>query len=302
MSFVQSTDTTDPSESGDTEDLVAQLGSELQVVVDRWSVGQIGLSDILVAVGVIIGAAFAGWVARRLFSRFAKRVDGAMSTAALLGGQMVTIAIYLFAAVIVLEVLGFSLGPVLILVLVVLVAILFIQPLILNLSAGLLLQLRGPFSPGDTIETDDVIGEVSETNARTVVVMTSDGQTVHVPNRHVLNSVLVNLSDQGRRRSELELRVVSDTDFDALTEQLCRTAGEVNGILSEPAPDVLLAGFEGSLARVVVRFWHEPDQAAERAARDGLARRLAILTSEEGGLELGDPVLEVQSVATPGPE
>ncbi|MGI9603296.1 MAG: mechanosensitive ion channel family protein [Acidimicrobiales bacterium] len=290
---------TDSSESQGSsesqEDLVSQVGGEIEVGLDRWSAGQLDVTDLIVALAVVVAAAALSWLLRRLFARLAPHAEGPTATAVLVGGQLASVAVYLFAAGIVLEVLGFGLGPILVLVLVIVVAALFLQPLIQNLSAGLLLQLRGPFKPGDVIDSNDTVGVVEEVNARTVVIITKDGRSVHIPNRDVLDHTLVNYSVLGRRRSEMALRLAGEAGQVDAIDRLQHAVAGVGAVLTEPPPEVLLTGFDGTQVEVEVQFWHAPQLSAEGVARDSVAR--AVLDAVDAtDLVLEDPRAVVTNV------
>lgn len=282
---------TDPNGQGD---LISGVGSEIEVGLKRWSAGQIGLTELIVAGAVVAGAAGIAWLVRRLLARMGSRVGGPAVIAAGLAGQAASVAIYLFATGIVLEVLGFSVGPLIAILLMLVLAVLFLRPLVANLSAGLLLQLRGPFRPGDLVETTHVLGVVEEVNARTVVIVTPDGRTAYVPNGRVLDEVLVNHSSIGRRRSELSLRLGPGVDVGEVAERLQTAVSGVGGVLDDPPPDVLVRELDGSLTCLDVRFWHRPPVPAERVARDQVARAiLDVVDSSE--LDLADPAIAVRS-------
>ena len=161
------TQTSDTDGTG--TDLIQELGTDIQVAVDRWSVGQV---DAVAA------------------SRL---------------GQILTLGLYLLATVIALEILGFSLGPVLIIIVLLVVVLLFLQPVVKNLSSGFVLQLRGSFKPGDLVRIDELIGVVEEISSRAVVLATNDGRRVHIPNNQFVDEKLINYTTLCRRHSEMSI-------------------------------------------------------------------------------------------------
>jgi len=286
-----------PTEPDSDGTLVSDVGSQIKVAVDRWSAGQIGLSDLAVAAGIVAVAATAAWLVRRLSVRWTRRLEGPTATAGLVIGQLASAAIYLFAVALVLEVLGFGLGPVVIIVLILAVAVMFLRPLIQNMSSGLLLQLRGPFAPGDLVETSGVTGVVEAVNTRTVVLITGDGRTVHIPSRDVLDHSLVNHSALGRRRSTISFRVDGGADPAPAAASLCDALANVEEILTDPPPEVVVTGFDGSHTCMDMLIWHEPELPSGRAARDAASR--ALITAFDGlELNLADPTVHVTRTAT----
>ncbi|MDH3707471.1 MAG: mechanosensitive ion channel family protein, partial [Acidimicrobiia bacterium] len=145
----------------------------------------------------------------------------------------------------VLVILGFTLGPVLIIGLLVIVLFLVLRPVIQNFTAGLVLQMRGHCQPSDIVEIDGELGTVEEVNTRAVVLHTADGRTVVLPNDQVIAGKLINYSKLGRRRSHITVRLPPDADVGAFTRHVGVVLGPLPAVLDDPAPQVLLSGFDG---------------------------------------------------------
>lgn len=278
------------------EDLVGELGSDLQVVIDRWATGQIGVYELLICVAIVAVAALGSWIVRRQARRLTASLEAPAATAGLVIGRLVSLAIYLIAVGLILEVLGFSLGPVLILVLVVWAAVIIARPLMLDLNSGLILQLRGSLVAGNVIETNGLVGTIQGVNNRSVVLVTGDGKTVEVPSREVLDKPLVNFSTLGRRRSELSLLLAENADVDQVADRLLERVSEIGHVLDEPPPEVVVSGFEGARTSLTLLFWHRPELWAERMACDRVGREVLNLL-REGDFALADPALVVKGPA-----
>jgi len=91
---------------------------------------------------------------------------------------------------------------------------------------------------------------------------------------------VINNSTHRIQRQDVALSVVIDADF-ATVERIAReAAGSVEGVLSEPAPQILVTALTGATMSVLVRFWLAETQARQRsvisqvtlAIRDGLRR------------------------------
>lgn len=282
------------SEPAAEDDLVSGIGSEIKVALDRWSAGHIGISDLLIAGGLIVAAIVVAVILRRLTNRWTAHLEGPAATAGVVIGQISTVLIYLIAMALVLEVLGFGLGPIVIIVLILALAAMVLRPTIHHLSSGLVLQLRAPFSPGDVIETDGNVGVVQEVNTRAVVLITNDGKTLHIPSSDVLDRAMINYSSAGRRRSTLTLRLDRTTTLTDLAETLRANLADGIYVLDEPPLEVVLSGFEGTQLIVDVQFWHRPELWAERVARDRVGRAIVEVLASRRGL-LSDPIVVVRS-------
>ena len=125
-----------------------------------------------------------------------------------------------------------------------------------NFGSGIVIQTRKPIKVGDEIESQGQSGIVTELNGRSVVIRTPDGRTVHLPNADILGNPLINNSEHGVRRSEVEVRL-ADTTLEA-TRALPDTVQKVAGVLPHPAPDVLVVTMEAERVVARLRFWHSP--------------------------------------------
>jgi len=254
---------TDPS---DSEDLVSGVGNEIKVGLDRWSVGQLGVTDLLIAGGVLVAGAFLAWVARSVARRVARRSSGSVHAAIAIGGLLAGSMILLLATSIALEVLGFGLGPILVLILVLIVGLLLLRPLMTNLSSGLLLQVRGALQAGDLVKTNGMVGIVHEINSRSVVIATSNGRRVHVPNTEVLDGTIENYTSLGRRRSTIEFMVDRSADIDGVITAVTRSLEPAEHVLGDPAPRVLIDRVIASSIVLRCDVWHDPSMTNSRLA------------------------------------
>ena len=218
---------------------------------------------------------------RRIIKRSTRSLDGSAAAAVAALGQLISVGIYLFAIAVVLEVLGFTLGPVLIIALIVVVLLIVLRPIVQNLGSGLLLQLRGYCLPGDVVAIDGELGTVEEVNTRAVVVATPDGRTVLLPNDKVIADKLINYSQLGRRRSHITVMLPGDIDLDLVTDRVVGALQELPGVLDEPSPTIVVTGFGGTQIWADVRFWHAPEIDAETAARDQVGRALSRLLNTD---------------------
>jgi small-conductance mechanosensitive channel len=141
-----------------------------------------------------------------------------------------------------------------------------------NFAAGIILQTRRPIHVGDEIESLGYSGNVVEMNSRAVVVETFDGRLAHLPNSEVLSEPLLNHSEHGARRSEVEVRVRS-RDFEEIRTWLAGTVASASGVMSDPAPAVYLTGVDPVRMTTLVHFWHDPDSgySVRTAVIDALA-------------------------------
>lgn len=96
-----------------------------------------------------------------------------------------------------------------------------------NFASGVLILMLKPFRVGDQILTQGHEGEVVSIQLFYTVLLTRDYRTVIVPNSKLSNEVIVNMSQAGKRRLDIELKVKYDVDFEhakkVLTDALQRS-------------------------------------------------------------------------------
>ena len=158
-----------------------------------------------------------------------------------------------------------------------------------NFAAGILLQTRRPIHVGDEIESLGHSGNVVEMNSRAVVIETFDGRLAHLPNSEVLKEPLLNHTEQGARRSEVEVRVRS-RDFEEIRAWLSETASSAPGVMSDPAPSVYLTAVDPVRVTALVQFWHDP--------ADGSTVRTAVI---DAVTRSGKERTEIATLVTPPP-
>lgn len=76
------------------------------------------------------------------------------------------------------------------------------QSTLSNLASGLLLMINRPFDVGDTVAVAGVSGTVQNVSTVSTTILTSDSQTVVVPNTKVWDSVITNMESGGIRRGD----------------------------------------------------------------------------------------------------
>jgi small conductance mechanosensitive channel len=197
----------DPAQDADVE----RLGEALSVDdgLTGWDWAQAGI--IVVASIMVSGVVKAG-VARLL----RRSVDEAVAD---LVGRLAAYTIVIFGVLYALDQVGVRIGPLLGALGIVGIALAFaLRDILENFVAGLLLQFRRPFSYGDQIVSGDIEGTVLSIDARSVTVVTPDGETVHIPSSRVITDAITNHTARGSRRTTLEIGVAYGTDLASARE------------------------------------------------------------------------------------
>ncbi len=109
-----------------------------------------------------------------------------------------------------------------------------------NYISGILLSLRRPFSPDDSVRIDTYEGRVVALSSRATILMTSDGIHLQLPNSLVFKSVLLNYSRNPKRRFDFSLAVNHAASLHTAMDTGLATLAAVDGVLDQPAPNALV--------------------------------------------------------------
>jgi small conductance mechanosensitive channel len=132
------------------------------------------------------------------------------------------------------------------------------QNILQNFLAGLLLLWAEPFRVGDEIKLDSYEGTVEEIQARATIIETYDGRRVVIPNADLFtHSVTVNTA-LDIRRWEYDLTVKDSGNLAELKSFIIKTVSKVQGVLSDPTPEVLVMDLgdpDSNTVKVRVLWW-----------------------------------------------
>lgn len=124
-----------------------------------------------------------------------------------------------------------------------------------NYIAGVLLSLRKPFSPGDTVRIDSFEGKVVALTPRATILMTVDGNHLQLPNSVVFKSVLLNYSRNPKRRFDFETSIDNRASWHDAMDIGIEAIASVEGVLAEPKPSSLIRSLSNDGATLQFSGW-----------------------------------------------
>jgi len=160
------------------------------------------------------------------------------------------------------------------------------QDIFKNFLAGILLLLQEPFRLGDQIIVDGFEGTVEEISIRSTQIRTYQGELIVVPNSIVFTSTVQVLTNLPRRRTDLVIGVDYNTPLSHAVEVLYKAISGVDGVLTEPNPEVDIVGFGDSSIDLKVRYWTVPYRAEVRRIQ---TRVMLALKNACDGAEINIP-------------
>lgn len=124
-----------------------------------------------------------------------------------------------------------------------------------NFLAGILLLLTAPFRIGDQIVVQQYEGTVEDIAMRATTIKTYDGRRIVIPNTDLFtNSVTVNTAF-AQRCLEHEIEISFDEDIARVKGVILEALVTLDGVLSQPAPEVLVVALTSSGVTLRVSWW-----------------------------------------------
>ena len=234
----------------------------------------IGIALALTVIGIVVAFTAAGIVRRGLERTKADpvAVDFTVRILRILG--------ILAALLIGFSIAGVEVGPALAGIGLAGLAVAFaVQSILENFIAGIILLIRRPFRAGDQIRTGDFEGTVQDIDLRVTRLIDYDGVLVLIPNVDVYTNPVINLTRRGKRRTVVTVGVDYRDDHDAAREVIPAAISAVEGVLDDPAPEVLLTGLGESSVDFEIRYWTLPDIRSVRHTQD------RVLAAAKRGIE-----------------
>ncbi|MBT8131775.1 MAG: mechanosensitive ion channel [Gammaproteobacteria bacterium] len=158
------------------------------------------------------------------------------------------------------------------------------QDSVANIIAGILIFWDKPFVVGDWVETEGEYGKVTNITLRTTRIRTPQNTYIVVPNKRIIDEVLENFSKHGELRVDAVIGIAYKEDIPKAREVLLEAIRAVDGVLEDPAPDVVVSELAGSSVNLTMRAW--VDSADDK-------RRVFFKLNEAGKIALDDAGIEI---------
>jgi small conductance mechanosensitive channel len=158
------------------------------------------------------------------------------------------------------------------------------QDSLANTIAGFLIFWDKPFELGDWIAVSEQYGQVTGITLRSTRIRTLNNTYVVIPNKSVIDQVLVNHSKHGETRVEVPVGIAYKENINVARDVILKRMKELDSILEDPAPDVVVTQLGSSSVDLIVRVWIED-------ARD--EKKVFYTVIEESKLALDEAGIEI---------
>lgn len=130
-----------------------------------------------------------------------------------------------------------------------------------NWMAGLLILMRQPFEIGDEISVNGITGKVDRIETRATIITKYDGQQVVIPNSEIYTNSVRVVTAKDLIRSQYDIGVGYDQDFDKAIKILRKTLEGIEGISKDKPIDLLPWDQAESWLAIRMRWWTESDRS-----------------------------------------
>ena len=141
--------------------------------------------------------------------------------------------------------------------------------------AGILLLIRHPFRAGDEITSGAFTGTVESIETRATYIRTYDGKRIIVPNSIIYTEPVTVITAYGILRDQYDVGIGYGDSVSKARKIALETVSGVEGVLTDPTPDVLLWDLAGSSQNLRVRWWTKPHRGDVVVVRDRVLQAVA---------------------------
>ncbi|MEB3215776.1 MAG: mechanosensitive ion channel family protein [Nostocales cyanobacterium 94392] len=280
-----------PSAS-DTKAEITSAWDRVQLLIDN-SIAR--LPSIILAIIVFIVFFFIARTVKQTIKRVTRHRRNSRSLGMVLGrlAQGIIILVGSFVALTII-IPSFQVGDLVQLLGISGVAVGFaFRDILQNFLAGILILLTEPFQINDQIVFKNFEGTVENIETRATTIRTYDGRRIVIPNAELFtNSVTVNTAFE-HRRIEYDFGIGYGDDIDFAKQLILEAIQEIEGVLQDPAPDVLVVDLADFTVNIRGRWWIQPPRRA-----DALDFRDRVLTNVKNkltanGIDLPFPTQQI---------
>lgn len=170
--------------------------------------------------------------------------------------KVVQVVIWVFTALIILQIWGINLTPVIAGLGVTGVVLGFaLQESISNIFSGLLLALNNPFGIGDYVLLGSIEGTVTGMDAISVTLLSGDNKKITISNKIVLADAIINYSSSDIRRVDMAVSVAYGSDLEKAKDVITNLVKSYPEVLSDKPVIVEVGALSASSIDFIIRPW-----------------------------------------------
>ena len=124
-----------------------------------------------------------------------------------------------------------------------------------NFAGGVMILLLKPYRVGDYISAQGQSGFVTEIMLFSTKILTTDHQTIYIPNSSIATAIIDNYSAAELRRVEVKVSISYGDDVDVARKAILEICDKDARILKDPEPAVWVSELGDSSVNLIARVW-----------------------------------------------
>ena len=129
------------------------------------------------------------------------------------------------------------------------------QDALSNIVAGFVIFFDKPFRVGDYVTYEKYYGRIEEITIRSTRIRTQDNTYIVIPNQKIINEVVIDHTTNGNTRVVISVDIAYKESIDQAREVLLKAVAQIEGVLVNPVPDVVVDELGDSGVKLFVRVW-----------------------------------------------
>lgn len=152
-----------------------------------------------------------------------------------------------------------------------------LQGTLSHLASGVMLVVFRPFDLGDIVKVGGETGRVTDVGLFATRLVTVDGVKVSVPNGAITSATIVNFTGLGKRAGTVILGFDHAVPVEVAREAMFAAARGVEGVLTDPAPTVVITSVGPTGYELELRAWSDARTFGETLDRVRVAAVSVVL-------------------------
>ncbi len=217
------------------------------------------VKGILPSLGSAVLVLILGIIFTRILLRFLERAvqrSKLDKTAAGFLHSLIRVILYVLVAVIVLSVLNVPMTSIITVIGTIGVTVgLALQDSLSNVAGGFLILFSKPLQVGDFVDYAGITGTVESIGILQTKLKKTDGTTVFIPNGKISDAVILNYSEDPKRRLAIDFGIGYDSDVESAKKIICDLLDKHEAVLHDLAYTVRIGELADSAVILHVRVW-----------------------------------------------
>lgn len=161
-----------------------------------------------------------------------------------------------------------------------------------NFMSSLLLSIQKPFRIGDVIEVSGYLGIAKQVTARATTLVDFDGNHTQIPNAVVYKNTIRNFTANPKSRGKFIIGIGYDADVDEAQHIGLKVLNDMDAVLTDPEPQVLVDELASSTVNLKVYFWTNTHEYSLLKVAS-LAMKRIVIAFDDAKISMPDDAREV---------